>query len=137
MFAEHLTAIFTPNEAQADNTLNNINNPRTENITPVTTKDVANEITTNLNPKKAPGYDLIAGKILKQLPRKGIVMLTYLFNAVLRLQHVPASWKLAEVIMLPKPGKPPNDVKLSGLSPCCQSCQKYSKNYSLRNLSRL
>lgn len=111
LFAEHLADIFTPNQIFVNNILLDIDNPRTENITPVTPKEVAEEIKTNLNLKKAPGFDLITAEILKQLPRKCIVMLTYLFNAAFRLKHVPASWKVAEVIMLPKPGKPPNDVK--------------------------
>lgn len=38
-------------------------------------------------------------------------MLTYLFNVALRLKHVPSVWKVAEVIMLRKPGKPPNEAK--------------------------
>lgn len=108
LFAEHLAEIFTPNPGQD---ITNTENQRSENITPVTPKEVADEIKTNLNPKKAPGWDLITGEILKHLPRKVIVMLTYLFNAAFRLKHVPACWKVAEVIMLPKPGKQPNDVK--------------------------
>ena len=35
--------------------------------------------------------------------------LTHLFNAALRLRYVPMQWKIAEVIMIPKPGKPPED----------------------------
>jgi hypothetical protein len=38
---------------------------------------VAQEIK-NINPHKAPGYDLITGKILRQLPRKTIILLTAL-----------------------------------------------------------
>lgn len=34
-----------------------------------------------------------------------------MFYAVFRLKHVPDYWKIAEVIMLPKPGKSPNDVR--------------------------
>lgn len=111
LFAEHLAEIFTPNPGQVNLDITNIENQRTENITPVTPKEIADEIKTNLNPKKAPGFDLITGEILKHLPRKGIVMLTYLFNAAFRLKHMPACWKVAEVIMLPKPGKQPNDAK--------------------------
>jgi hypothetical protein len=36
----------------------------------VTSKEVAKEIKTNINPKKGPGYDLITGKILKTFQRK-------------------------------------------------------------------
>ena len=110
IFAEHLANIFTPNHTNENTRLEELTNLSTENIIPVTPREVANEIKTNLNSKKAPGFDLITGDILKNLPKKGIVLLTYLFNAAFRLKHVPACWKVAEVIMLPKPGKPPNDV---------------------------
>ena len=77
----------------------------------VTPKEVASEIKNNLNPKKSPGFDLITGEIMKQLPRKGILMLTYLINASFRLQHVSDVWKVSEAIMIPKPGKEPNITK--------------------------
>jgi hypothetical protein len=75
----------------------------------VTPKEVAEEIKTNIK-KKAPGYDLITREILKKLPNKAIIKLTHLINAAFRLKHVPDAWKMAEVIMIPKQGKPPNEV---------------------------
>ncbi len=48
--------------------------------------------------------------MLKQLPKKGIIMLCYLFNAALRLCHFPTQCKKAQVIVLPKPGKPFHDL---------------------------
>jgi hypothetical protein len=63
------------------------------------------KIRTHLNSKKAPGFDLITGEILKHLKRKALVKLTTLFNACIRLKHVPDAWKIAEIIMIPKPGK--------------------------------
>jgi hypothetical protein len=51
----------------------------------VTPKEVTNEIKANINPRKAPGFELITGeKILKQLPNKGVVTLTHLINASFR-----------------------------------------------------
>lgn len=111
VFAEHLADIFKPNQTEIETILEEVQNNDSLEITPVTPEEVAKEIKTNLNLKKAPGFDLITGQILKQLPTKGIVMLTYLTNAAFRLKHVPTIWKVAEVIMLPKPGKTPNDVK--------------------------
>ena len=40
-------------------------------LKPVTPKEVANELAKNLSSKKAPGYDLITGQIMKELPEKG------------------------------------------------------------------
>jgi hypothetical protein len=64
----------------------------------------AEKIRTHLNSKKAPEFDLITGEILKHLKRKALVKLTTLFNACIRLKHVPDAWKIAEIIMIPKPG---------------------------------
>jgi hypothetical protein len=46
---------------------------------------------------------MITGTIRKKLQRKGPVKLTTLINASIRLKDLPASWKVSEVIMLPKP----------------------------------
>ena len=67
-----------------------------------------NVINTNINAKKCPGYDLITAGILKELPRKALVKLTNLINAAIRIKVVPTLWKIAEIIMIPKPGKPPH-----------------------------
>jgi hypothetical protein len=50
------------------------------------------------------------GEILKQLPGKAVVKLTYLNTAALRLKYVPSYWKTAEVFMIPKPRKPATEV---------------------------
>jgi hypothetical protein len=64
----------------------------------------------NLRMKKAPGYNLITSKLLKKMPRKAIVFLTSLFNAILRTSHFPDLWKASQIIMIPKPGKDPKLV---------------------------
>jgi hypothetical protein len=61
--------------------------------------------------KKATGMDLITPKMFKELPQKGTILLTYLFNAILRHQYWPHKLKLAEIILIPKPGKDPKEVK--------------------------
>jgi len=48
--------------------------------------------------------------MLKELPKEGLVNLMYIFNAILRLQYWPKSLKIAQIIMIPKPGKNPMDV---------------------------
>ncbi len=56
----------------------------------------------------------IDGEMLRQLPRKAIDKLTHIINAAFRLQYVPKLWKVAEVIMISKPGKPPNNITSYG-----------------------
>ena len=108
-FAEHLQMTFRPNDGDD---LQDWNEPKQENIIirPTSLNEVYREIITNINEKKAPGFDLITGEILKQLPRKAIIKLTNIINASFRLRHAPKMWKVGEVIMIPKPGKPPHEV---------------------------
>jgi len=54
----------------------------------VTPLEVAKAIDTHINPRKTPGADEISNKILKELSRKGIVLLTYIFNAYIRLEWI-------------------------------------------------
>jgi hypothetical protein len=53
--------------------------------------------------KKSPGYYLITGQIIKELPIIGTKYLTQLFNAILLLNHFPI-----QIILLFKPGEPPH-----------------------------
>lgn len=110
-FADHLFETFKPNEIISDIILDNVENTDNEMIELVSQTEVMFEIKNNLNPKKAPGFELITGKILKQFPKKAVSKLTNLINASIRLKYVPSVWKVAEIIMLHKPGKPPNEVK--------------------------
>lgn len=112
-FAEHLKNTFKPNEGQTSPeaaTVNNVIDEEHNYIKPVSPREVHSEITKNINTKKSPGFDLISGEVLHNLPRKALVKLTNLINAALRLKYVPDLWKVAEVIMIAKPGKPCHDV---------------------------
>jgi len=55
---------------------------------------------------KSPGHDLITNKVQINLPRKPILLITFIFNAMLRLSYFPLIWKLSTVILIPKPNKP-------------------------------
>jgi len=59
---------------------------------------------------KAPGYDLIGGKILKELPDAIITYIKNLFNGILRLQYFPITWKVGQIKAIPKPNKNANTV---------------------------
>lgn len=112
-FAHYLENIFTPNKSAdgADTDLPQIVNNWSKTIKTVTLKELKRELKYSLNPKKSPGYDLITGQVLKKLPTKGLQMLLILVNATFRLMHVPAHWKVAEMILILKPGKKATEMK--------------------------
>jgi len=58
-----------------------------------------------LNPKKAPGYDLINNQILQKLLEKSIRFIIQFCNAVFRQGFFPPQWKVAQIIIIQKPGK--------------------------------
>lgn len=116
-FATHLESVFTPHSREItieeENLILDIINAPHQMSLPITkfkVKEVRREVATNLNPKKAPGYDLITAEILKQLPDVAIKLITIIFNAVLRLGHYPPQWKVAQIIPIPKQGKDPSQV---------------------------
>ncbi|KAL1446859.1 hypothetical protein WDU94_012222 [Cyamophila willieti] len=113
VFAEYLANIFSPNEPGPNaEPLLDIPYQEEEYCIPNTTvREVQKTIKEEINPKKAPGYDLITGQVLKELPRKACVKITQIINAAFRLQYVPQIWKVAEVIMIQKPGQKPEDLK--------------------------
>lgn len=82
------------------------------NIKKISFKDVYSIIQKDLNAKKARGYDLITGKILKELPDKALRLIIIIYNAVLRLNYYPAQWKIAQIILLSKPEKNLEEVIL-------------------------
>jgi hypothetical protein len=97
-FAEHLAKVFQPHPSE--------NEPEEETLTqlletpyqlepPINRLKRAevHEVINSLIPEKSSGYDLITGKILKQLPNIGIKYLTQLFNAVLLTGNFPAHGK--------------------------------------------
>ena len=118
-FAEHLAQVFTPNPYEGlpedESAIHDIlNGPQANDvhytILRFTKHEVASAIR-QIGDRKAPGYDLITSRVLKELPKKGIMYVTTLFNAVLRLSFFPPQWKVAETVMILKPGKPAHDPK--------------------------
>ena len=59
-----------------------------------------------LNPRKISGHDQISNKAIKELPIKGIALITSIFNAFLRFGYYLKSWKILSITLIPKPGKP-------------------------------
>lgn len=63
-----------------------------------------------LKAKNFPGYVLIGGKIIKEIPWKTIISITYIFNAILRIGYWLNHFKKAQIILMLKPDKNPTDV---------------------------
>ena len=112
LFAECLSEVFSPhNNDQGQEVKQDPATPiqSQERLEAFTLKEIKDEIKI-LNQRKAPGLHLIAARMLQELPKEGPVNLMYIFNAILRLEHWPESLKIAQIIMIPKPGKSPMDV---------------------------
>ena len=56
--------------------------------------------------KKTPGFDLITAEVASQLPKNVILLLTRIYNSMIRLTYFPALWKFSIIVMIPKPNKP-------------------------------
>ena len=115
VFAEHLATVFKPNIIQT----NPQHSARVFEFldSPLPVSMPAKSTTPNdvffyikhLKSGKAPGHDLITAPFLKQLPPKTIILLSYIFNSILRLSYMPSIWKHAQIILIHKPGKPPEN----------------------------
>lgn len=109
LFAQYLADIFQPHDIQSSIEPNSAYVPNIS-IKRFTIFEVAQEIDKNLKARKAPGVDELSPGLYKELSRKAIMMITYLFNACLRLKYIPNCFKIAQIIMLKKPDKPPEQV---------------------------
>lgn len=102
-FASHLEKVFTPNDTTMRCstlvTSDNVNNPIKFRFSAL--KFAINEI----NLKKSPGPDRITGSMIRHLPTSAVRVILFIFNAMLRIGFFPASWKISEIVMIPKPGK--------------------------------
>jgi hypothetical protein len=111
-FAEHLASVFQQfpsqlsiNEEETIKNELNAPNQMTLPMKKIRINEVTNVIKHNIHPKKAPGYDLITGKVLQELSQKGFKAITQIYNAILRIEYFPCQWKVRQIIMIPKPGK--------------------------------
>ena len=109
IFSEHLMNIFRPHEDCDNIPPIQLVHIEDEEIPICSTSQIKSAIK-ELKLKKAPGFDLITAEILREIPSNILSALTILINACFKLKYVPAFWKVAEVIMVNKPGKPPTEV---------------------------
>lgn len=76
--------------------------PSTENTSPMEIKKIIRA----MKPTKAPGIDEIMAISLKNIPRKMLAQLYYIYKACIQTQIFPEPWKNAIIIPIPKPKKP-------------------------------
>ena len=76
-----------------------------DNYTPFSTSDTIDAIKASKN-STAAGPNGITMLHLKHIGPLGIRYLTHLFNLSVRAADIPALWKSADIIPVPKPGKP-------------------------------
>jgi len=89
LLAEHLSEVFSPNDNDQNQEVEqDLTTPiqSQERIKAFTLKEIKDEIKM-LNQKKAPSPDIITARILKELPKEGLVNLMYVLNAILRLEY--------------------------------------------------
>lgn len=116
LFAQHFSTVFVPHQDVKDDNFIEIVNEFLDSPLqlspcppPFTLADIRTEVA-SLPKKKTPGSDLITNEVVKEIPEVGLLFLTRIFNRILTTAHFPIQWKLSRVILVPKPGKPPNNV---------------------------
>lgn len=116
LFGHHLSKTFTPHNINLNHTQNQIVTQSLDSALPMslpakpTSPGEIEFIIKKLHNKKAPGYDRITNLTAKNLPKKTLILLSYIYNAMLRLSYFPLTWKFSEIILIPKPNKPPDKV---------------------------
>ena len=76
-----------------------------QKIKNITSAEITKCIKFNIDIKKSPGYDMIDGKLLIELPKEAIDYVRNIYNAIIRLKYYPKVWKVAQIIAIPKQGK--------------------------------
>ena len=76
VFAQHLASVFQPNDIHSTVDLTHTCQPNVQ-FKLMSPLEIAQEIDNNINPKKAPGIDEISPGLLKELPKRAIIMLAY------------------------------------------------------------
>ncbi|XP_077560738.1 uncharacterized protein LOC144175539 [Haemaphysalis longicornis] len=70
----------------------------------------------DLNSRSAPGPDRVTNRTLRNLDDQSIEALTDYYNECWKTGKLPRQWKKAKMILIPKPGKPPDPENLRPIS---------------------
>ncbi|VVC34843.1 Endonuclease/exonuclease/phosphatase,Reverse transcriptase domain [Cinara cedri] len=114
IFRHHLYSTFQPHNniltpSQIEKVNLSLSHPLPMTLPPKHIRPSDVEYAIKNSPRhKSPGYDLITAEVATQLPKKTLLLLTHIFNPILRLSYFPVLWKFSIIIMIPKPGKPPD-----------------------------
>jgi hypothetical protein len=114
-FAKHLAKVFQPhpseNEVEEEEAIIHLLETPYQPDPPINRlkRSQVQEVANSLKIKKLPGYNLITGKIHKELPTVGIKYLTQLFSTTMLKGYFPAQWKVAQIFLILKPGKLPTN----------------------------
>ncbi|GBN97043.1 putative RNA-directed DNA polymerase from transposon BS [Araneus ventricosus] len=84
------------------NYFNNLATSSTPDL--ISSQEVINLIK-KINPRKATGPDGVPNKAIRMLTLNAVTHLTKIFNKCLILQHFREAWKIAHVLMFPKPNQ--------------------------------
>ncbi|GBM95337.1 putative RNA-directed DNA polymerase from transposon X-element, partial [Araneus ventricosus] len=82
-----------------------LNSMRNDNNIKLSSPLEIQAIIKKINSKKATGPDGIPNKALKMIPPNLLTCITKVFNKCLLHHYFPPSWKIAHVLMFPKPGQ--------------------------------
>jgi len=112
LFKTHLFNTFQPHENIVNHvTVNSVNQfldthlPLSTPVKRFSPNDVKYILQKYPN-RKSWGYDLITAEVARHLPKKAIINLTYIYNAILRLSYFLTVWKFSSIVLFPKPNKP-------------------------------
>ena len=112
-FADAMEDQFTPNADIFDDDhcdyvegyLDEFFSAQPEDELPEVTVEEVEDLIARSKPRKAAGLDGVGSRALREAPMCFLVFLVSVFNAALRLRHFPDCWKVAKIVLIPKPGK--------------------------------
>ena len=112
LFADTLQEIFTTNPDRnpqfSKTTEHTVISFLNQSPTPLIRKTNSHEIDwliQHLKSRKAAGPDGIQNIVLKNLSKMALRSLATIYNSCITISYFPDHWKLAKIIMLPKPNK--------------------------------
>lgn len=129
LFSQILESTFTINSSQIEsnsdhtiyNTVNTYFSKKANiNSESISIEEVIKAIKETKN-DSAVGFDLIHNRMLKNLPKNAILLITSLFNYCLDNNFLPKSWKTSKITLIPKKDtnkSDPNNYRPISVSSC-------------------